>query len=178
MFAYGTTFLAILEFDLNGGWEVLLLPIVCSVCGIAVSIICRTKQGTWGVPDDPADTKVFFIDLFLTAIYFGIFLLGIAGIINTREGTIAAITILIATNISTIFEFIPNIRSVRRHPENEHWLGWGIWTLAYLMLLVATYLAEGLSSSSLVFYLYPFICVILHGTIAWYAAKDEPILGL
>jgi hypothetical protein len=173
MFAYGTVFLTILEFDLDGAWELLVLPIVCSICGISISIICRIKQGRWGVPEDRGDFAAFSIDLVLTALYFCTFLLGVVGVIDTRDGTLAAIVILLATNASTIFEFIPNIRSVRRNPESEHWLAWGIWTLAYASLLIVTYLAEGVSLATIPFFAYPLTCVLLHGTIAWYASRDE-----
>jgi hypothetical protein len=169
MFAYGTLLLTVLEFDLDAHWQVLVLPTVCSFCAVIVSIICRLKQGRWGLPEEAVDWVAFGTDLGLTATYVSGMLAARYGLADAASATPLAVAVLVATNASTVVAFMPILRSVWQDPGSEHWLPWIVWSAAYATLLLVTFLTAAGSSPSL--FIYPVICLLTHGLVALLALR-------
>ena len=172
MFAYGTALLTILEADLDAPWQLLVLPAVCSICAILVSVVCRLRQGRWGLPEQRLDWVAFGADLGLTAIYVAGLLLAGSGLVDAAFERPLAVAVLAATTASTVVAFVPLLRSVWRDPGSEHWLPWTVWSAAYATLLLVTLLAGADSSPSLL--LYPTVCLLTHGLVALCALREAP----
>jgi hypothetical protein len=202
MFAYGTFFLFILEWDKGATVSMLLLPVACSIGGIGIAIIIwwrhyrNTKNwwpNSWRISRD-ADGYSFLADLVLTAAYLvaGLLasvwiwtdVLGFAPPLSSEDRGLAALWVLILSNASTFPGFAPIIRETKAHPEKEHHRPWFIWTLAYALLLVATWMDTDLARvpesldpmtwtiefwTWLTLMSYPASNMLLHGMVAWYA---------
>lgn len=163
MFAYGTTLLTVLEFDVGAEWALLILPITCAILGIYVAFLCwHHGRLTW--PADVEDRIAFLADLLLTAGYIAVWYLLTAGRINEGERQLFALLFLLFSNLTTVTAFIPLLRGARKHPHKERPLAWIIWTMAYFVLAVATMLEHGIVSMLLV---YPVSSALLHGIVAW-----------
>ena len=151
MFAYGTTFLAFLEWKSGAHFAVLALPLVCAALGVVVGLMCLRAGAT--EPIDRIEARAFWTDVWLTLFYMG-FALGF------DSGQRFVIPFLIATNLSAIVCFIPILRSTWHTPERELPTSWALWTSAYLTLTIATLGAHGLSHPELL--LYPLLNALLH----------------
>lgn len=162
MFAYGTTFLTILEWDQNAKWQLLILPCVCAVLSLGVAYLCW-KRGTLRWPEDRTGRVSIFIDLTLTVGYIATAILSMNGSLDQSQRTALVIAFLALSNASTAVSFAPMFKSTWNDPTEEHYLPWSIWTVAYATLGVATYLEQGKADE---FLIYPVSCAILHGIVA------------
>ncbi len=67
MFAYGTALLVLLEWKDGARWEILALPITCSLASIGVALLCLRKGAT--EPVDRIEATAFFADVWLTVLW-------------------------------------------------------------------------------------------------------------
>jgi len=169
MFAYGTTFLAIIEWDRDASFALLALPVACSFASIAVAIYALRGVRSW-FPEHRADRFSFGFDVFLTLVYLSTWLLLISNLIAEGQKDVADIVILACWNIGVLTAFFPLLRQVYKHPESEHATPWIIWTSAYAALTIATYLEVGAFNELM---LYPLINLVVHGFIAIHTARDH-----
>lgn len=168
MWAYGTALVVAIEWDQDAAAAVLLLPTVCATCSVAVAYICW-RQGRLGWPEARSDQAAFLLDLLLTAVYLLILLFAHRGWMSQGDGTIAKTIILLTLCASTAVSFWPILRATRSEPDNEHWLPWAIWTMAYALLLVATIVTHSNSTYALQFWLYPLSCLVLTAVVGLYS---------
>jgi hypothetical protein len=147
MFAYGVTILAILEFDAGATLSVLILPITCAILAVYVAYLCW-HRGTIGWPEDPEDRIAFVADLTLTFAYIGAWLMLWDGSLATKNRELLTLLFLLASNGTTITAFIPLLRGARSHPHRERPFAWILWTCAYIVLAIATYLEHGVRQST------------------------------
>jgi hypothetical protein len=173
MFAYGTMLLTMLEWDRQATIVELFLPLVCSGMAVVVAARCwlkarrREPSRLWPRewwPEDRRDRLAFQSDLMLTALYVCAAGLGYSHWISEEARNVAVLIFLIATNLTTFSGFFPLIRCVYVDPGKEREAPWAIWTAAYAMLGVTTYLTHGHFWSELM--LYPIVNALLHGTVA------------
>ncbi len=161
MFSYGTSLLAFLEWRNNAGWPVLLLPVACAVLGIVVAAMCLRHGAT--EPIDRFEAFAFSTDLWLTIAYAW-FALGLGAMwgMGTVDAVIAPF--LIVTNLTAITCFVPIVRSTWREPHRERPGPWMTWTMAYVLLGIATFTADRGAHPTLL--LYPLLNAGLHGAVA------------
>jgi hypothetical protein len=176
MWAYGTILLTIVEADLNAPFWLLLLPIVCSVCGVGVALLCW-RRNKMHFPKG-TDAYAFFIDLILTCVYVCTWAFSEFGFLTGNQLLMATMVVLVCSNLSTIVSFIPIVRSTYSNPSHESPLPWFIWTFSYLFLGYATILAHGddLTGSVMLLLLYPVSCFVLHGVIGLLAYRNAPVV--
>jgi hypothetical protein len=62
---------------------------------------------------------------------------------------------------------VPILRSTYEHPEHENAFPWFVWSAAYALLGVVTYMTHGAFWHELMFY--PVANAILHALVGWYA---------
>lgn len=163
MFAYGTTLLLVLEWDRNASAALLVLPAVCALASIILAWYClrKIKRAWW--PEHILERISFALDVFLTVAYVAAWVLLSEGIIGegARDGTV--IFILLCWNVGIFTSFYPLLRQVYHHPATEHFLPWVIWTCAYGVLTVITFVERG-GADELIFY--PALNAAVHGFIA------------
>jgi hypothetical protein len=178
MLAYGTGLLTILEWDKDASVPELILPAVCSVLGIYVSYRCwRTArlidpQRWWPRdwwPDNIWDRWSFISDLLITVAYVAAWALTVTTFISDESRNVAVFLFLFLSVLSTFPAFYPIVRTTYEKPEREDALPWFIWTLAYVVLCIVTYLAQGEFWHILMFY--PVSNVALHLLVALLAAR-------
>lgn len=155
MFAYGTSLMAFLEWRAGATWDLLVLPLVCAFMSVLVALMCFRKGNV--EPAGSAERWAFGADIGLTFAYIA--MMG-------RVGSSAFLTagFVIASNLTTVTAFIPILLSTARNPRDERAEPWAIWTLAYGLLLLATWFSTGISEPTLL--MYPIASVVLHGSIA------------
>lgn len=178
MFAYGTGILAILEWDTEATIPELFLPISCAVLSIFVSYRCwkqaRLKDPTkwwpedWW-PEDKIEQWSFLSDVLITLGYILAWVLATWSLVTLENKEIAVLAFLLLSNISTFPSFYPLLRETYIDPSKENWLPWAIWTVAYMILGVITYLTHGEFWHILM--LYPLSNVLLHGLTSVLAAR-------
>jgi uncharacterized protein len=161
MFSYGTSLLAFLEWRNNATWPVLLLPVICAVLGIVVAAMCLRKGAT--EPIDRFEGFAFSTDLWLTIAYAW-FALGLGASLGFATADSFVAPFLIVTNLTAITCFIPIVRSTWRAPYREKPGPWIVWTSAYLLLGITTFVADRGAHPSLL--LYPVLNAALHGSVA------------
>ncbi len=154
MFAYGTSFIFILELHNGATAAMLLLPSACAAMSIAIAALCLRRGAT--EPVDDVEKTTFAVDLGLTIGYA-------ASLASYGLKPEFALAFLIAGNVTTLTAFFPLLRSTYRFPKREKPGPWLIWTLAYACLCGATIAATGRFSSSLL--VYPLLNLLLHGAL-------------
>ncbi len=169
MFAYGTTLLTILELDLGAGFELLFLPVTCSVLGVYVAYLCW-KKGTLGWPKHSADRTAFGADIVLTFGYIGAWWLSLSGSISDDMRGASTLAFLIFSNLTTVTAFAPLLRDAYLNPKNERSQAWVVWTGAYVLLAIATFQTHGMVTPLMV---YPVTSAVLHGLVAWLARPSR-----
>jgi hypothetical protein len=155
MFAYGTSLMLFLEWQVGATWEVLLLPAVCALMSVVVALMCFSRGAP--APADTAERIAFGADIGLTFGY-----IALMGRIGTSPFFNAAF--VVASNATTITAFVPILLSTWRNPEHEKAAPWVLWTFAYGLLAITTWYSTGLSEPTLL--IYPIASVLLHGAIA------------
>lgn len=182
MFAYGTFVLAILEWDSEATYAELIVPVVCSVGAIWVAWRCwqkarRHNPSSWWPndwwPNDPWERGSFISDIVITIAYIGAWILASATLL-TEEGRMWAVLIfLLLSNLSTFPQFWPIFSTTYKNPRREHWLPWFVWTVAYGLLGIVTYLTHGTFWHVLMFY--PASNFILHAVVGIISLKKPPL---
>lgn len=167
MFAYGTATLTVLEWDRNASWDLLILPIVCSILSLRIAFICF-RHGKIRMPEHWMDRAAFGIDLLLTAAYIWVWWSAQSSVITETTRDTLVLAFLLCSNASTIVSFIPLLRDARENPEHEHPLPWLIWTTAYCMLGYVTWLQHGWWHE---FMVYPASNAFLHGLVCVFALR-------
>ena len=170
MFGYGTALLAVIEHDNGAGWPLLLLPVTCALLGVVVAALCL-RRGIAGRVD-PLETMAFSVDLVLTAVYLGVWLIKDHGAISSRDGDSLALAFLIAVNATSATSFAPLIRSTWQEPQRERPMPWLVWTGCYALLAGITVADAGGRMSTLL--IYPIFNVGLHFLIAIMALRPVP----
>jgi hypothetical protein len=176
MFAYGTGLLALMEWDTNASMEELMLPTICALCSIYVSLRCWVRarkadptrlwpKGWW--PDDYWERVSFILDIIITVTYGAAYVLAESSILTKEQQYWAILISLFLSNISTFIQFYPLIHETYLHPERENWKPWFIWALAYGTLAVVTYMKQGAIWHHLMFY--PLSSCFLHLLMAYMA---------
>ena len=162
MFAYGTGFLLIVEWDRDASFALLALPAACALSSIVVAFYTLWKSEVWW-PEHVLERTSFGLDILLTIAYVSTWVFLINGFIGETQKDSADVLILLFVNLATFTSFYPLLRQVYHHPYTEHTMPWTIWVLAYFTLGVATVVEGGIATELL---LYPVINVALHGWIA------------
>jgi hypothetical protein len=180
MFAYGTFILAILEWDSYATLPELILPVACAILSVVVSIRCwvkaRKADSTRWWPNDwwPEtywDKFSFVADLIITLAYLSVWFFASYAILNSAQQQSAILIFLFLSNLSTFPAFFPIIRTTYVTPWREHWLPWFIWSFAYLLLAIVTYLTHGAVWHHLMFF--PLSNLILHAIVAVLALRNR-----
>lgn len=165
IFAFDTTILTALEAIAGADVALLFLPFMCSIGAIYIAWLVR-KAGRLHWPTDPFDAYILKVGIFIACAYTVLFILWHFAVVPTTMLHAAGFLFLVLTNINTFVAFIPILREVKHDPLHEHAGPWTIWTAAYVLLGVVTYLEVGFERDGLIFYVYPVSCAILHGAIA------------
>ncbi len=155
MFAYGTALLVLLEASDGASWPVLALPATCAFMSIFIAMLCLRKGATEKV--DRVEATAFSADVWLTALWAAI-AFGYGDIAPYSAG------FLLAGNVTTLTAFFPVLRSTWKTPEREQPLPWLVWTSAYSVLAVVTFLADRGQHPALM--VYPVLSAMLHGSVA------------
>jgi len=163
IFAYGTALLTILEVDLM--WIAIqdgqlttviaytILPVVCSLCGIAIAFMIWRRTYNAAKATNPKikwwkfwpqawkfsmdwDGYSFMFDFACTIGYL-LAWLALASSIMAEEGrSNTTLMLLILSSVTTFPGYIPTIRQVLRNPHDEHWRPWTVWAAGYAFLCV------------------------------------------
>lgn len=182
MFAYGTALLVILEWDKSATVPELIVPIVCAVLSIIVSIRCWIKsrknnpQQWWPRdwwPEDFWEKWSFISDIFITIGYILAWVLTFAAFISNETRLLAAFMFLFLSNLSSFPSFYPILNTTYKNPRRENPLPWFIWTSAYVLLGYITFVTHGEFWHILMFY--PVSCAILHALVAIFAMRSTVI---
>jgi hypothetical protein len=162
MFAYGTALLVLLEYGDGAGWVVLALPATCAALSVGIALLCLRKGATDSV--DKVEATAFSADVWLTVMWAAI-AFGYGAVSPFSTG------FLLAGNVTTLTAFFPVLRSTWRNPEREQPGPWLVWTAAYSVLAVVTFLADQGRHPALL--VYPLLSVALHGSIAVMALRGR-----
>lgn len=162
MFAYGTALLVLLEASDGASWPMLALPGTCACMSIFVALLCLRKGATEKV--DRVEAVAFSADVWLTILWSAI-AFGYGDISPYSAG------FLLAGNVTTLTAFFPVLRSTWKTPEREQPLPWLVWTSAYCVLAVVTFLADHGQHPALM--VYPVLSVALHGSVALMALRGR-----
>lgn len=163
MFAYGTFLLGVLEYSRGAEWELLLLPAICAILSVVVALICW-KRGTLRWPKGWENRTVFIADILLTIGYCGAWAFVTYGLVSESERALTNLVFLICSNLTTLTAFTPLTLEAKRNPKGEQILPWTIWTSAYAVLGIATYLEHGWGTELMI---YPVLNAVLHASVAW-----------
>ncbi len=163
MFAYGTAFLAFLEYRQGASAGLLFLPVICAIMSIAVALMCLRRNYT--DPLDRFEKVIFSADLWLTIIYAGL-AFGVGTSFLPRQ---IVDVFLVAVNLTALTCFVPIVRSTWRVPTRELPMPWLIWAAAYGCLGIATWASVGFNQLTL--FLYPAINFALHALVGVFALR-------
>lgn len=178
MFAYGTAILTLLEWDTDATVPELILPAVCALFAIVVSLKCwraaRIKDPSkwwpedWW-PNDKYDRASFVLDIFITIGYVSVWLFIFFGNLSLQGKEIYVLLFLFLSNISTFPAFYPILRTTYYSHYYEAASPWFIWAFAYLLLAVITFVTHDSWWHPLMFY--PISNAVLHALVGVFALK-------
>ncbi len=154
MFAYGTAFVFLLEWQGGATAAMLALPGACAFMGVVIAVLCLRKGATESL--DGVEKLTFAIDVALT-IGYGIALAAFG------QNPAFALLFLLGLNATTLTAFFPLLRSTYRFPKRERPGPWLVWTLAYACLTAATLAAGGSKAPALL--VYPVVNLALHAAL-------------
>jgi len=182
MFAYGTVILVVLEWDGEATLAELILPIVCGALGVVVSVRCwlhaRAKNpklwwpSDWW-PEDKFEKLSFQSDIFITIGYICAWLFLLISWVTPEQKEWAALVFLFLSNLSTFSAFYPIFSTTYKNPEREDWLPWMIWSAAYVILAMITFLTHDKLWHSLMFY--PVSNALLHALVGIIVIVRAPL---
>ncbi len=180
MFAYGTTILTVLEWDAYATVPELILPTVCAVLAVVVSLKCwlrarKLNPSRWWPedwwPEDKWERWSFMSDIVITIGYVSVWILVTTTLLPEAHMHVAVLAFLFLSNLSTFPSFYPLLRETYLHPHKEHWAPWTVWTIAYTILGVVTYQVNGNLLHPLMFY--PISNAAMHGMVAYLSLKKH-----
>lgn len=180
MFAYGTAILTVLEWDMGASVPELILPVTCSLFAIYVSWRCwiqarRRDPSKWWPedwwPNDRIQQLSFVSDILITIGYISIWAFVVFGSIDSESRLLAVFLFLLLSNLSTFPAFYPIIHETFKYPEKENFLPWFIWSFAYGILGLVSYISHGEFFTLLM--LYPISNVALHAVVGILALKKR-----
>lgn len=177
MWAYGTGLVVVLEADQSIDPLLRLLPTVCALSSVAVALLCL-HRGARLWPRKELDRYVLLTDLMLTAVYVVVTVAAWRGSLPEAGAWGWKSGLLVAAGASTALSYLPTVAAVLQDPRVEDWRPWGIWTLAYALLLAATVAAEGTSVQALQFHVYPAVCLLLSAAVTWCAIRSTVDLSV
>ena len=164
MFAYGTALVLLIESRSGASWRELFLPLICATSSVFIaSAAWRNNGGTAKLTS--FDWWTFRADLALTTGYLAVWYAIQAGLLAHQIQPSANVVFLLGVNATTLTAFLPLLGSTLRDPSNEHPGPWLLWSLAYLLLLIATAL-NATGPESLLLLIYPAMNFILHCDMA------------
>ncbi len=178
MFAYGTAILTVLEWDAHATVPELILPTVCAVLAVVVSVRCwirarKANPDRWWPeewwPEDRWERWSFISDIIITIGYVTAWALAAWAILPGEYLYLAVLVFLFLSNLSTFPSFYPLLRETYIHPHKEHWAPWAVWALAYAILGFVTYSTHGNVFHPLMFY--PVSNALMHGLVAYLSLK-------
>ena len=182
MFSYGTALLTALEWDKGAEYSVLILPIACSLLSIIVSARCwiKARQVTPNIwwphdwwPENNWEKSAFIADALVTIGYVGTWYLASYEIVAIDAKQTAILAFLVLSNISSFFAFYPLLHTTHSNPDRENHYPWLVWTIAYILLSVATWLTSGTFFTILM--LYPLSNILLHGVMTVLAKRTVAV---
>jgi hypothetical protein len=199
MFGYGTMILFVLELDQGASVGELILPGVCSACGVGVAIriwvLAFRKDGkfwpkTWRIEHN-WEGRSFAADLILTVAYLGAWGLTLSSLLSEDHRLMASLVFLFISNATTFTAFFPVLKQAWHQPRTEHWLPWTIWTVSYGLLIWITAVdSEVVFPTSweiggwtydfwtwVVLMMYPVSNALLHGLVAVFACPRRQQLA-
>lgn len=180
MFAYGTAILTLLEWDMGATLPELILPATCSLFAIYVSLSCwinarkRDPHKWWPEdwwPNDKIQQTSFIADILITLGYVSIWAFVAFGSLTPEIKLIAVFWFLLMSNLSTFPAFYPIIIETYKHPDKENYLPWFIWSVAYVLLCMVTYISHEKLISLLM--LYPVSNALLHVAVGFFASRQN-----
>jgi hypothetical protein len=180
MFAYGTAILTILEWDAHATVPELILPAVCAVLAVVVSLRCwlrarKLDPSRWWPedwwPEDKWERWSFISDILITIGYVSAWALVAWAILPSEYLYVAVLVFLFLSNISTFPSFYPLLRETYLNPHKEHWAPWAVWALAYGILGFVTFSTHGSFFHPLMFY--PVSNFIMHSLVAFISLKKH-----
>lgn len=174
IFAFDTALLVALEAVAGATLSILFLPLACAGGAIYVAWLVR-KNGSLQWPTDTVDVYILKFGILIAATYTILFALWHFQIVSGELLHLAGFSFLILSNLNTFVAFTPILREVHASPLQEHAGPWTIWTIAYGLLTVLTYLEVGNNKEEYIFYLYPVSCLFLHASIAFLARDSRKI---
>ncbi len=175
IFAFDTSLLAILEAVSGAKPALLFLPFLCSLGAIYVAWLVR-KAGRLTWPTDMIDAYILKVGIFIAFSYTLVFILWNFQIVTGGILLLTGYLFLLLSNLNTFVAFVPILREVYKEPEHEHAGPWTIWTIAYGLLGLITFIEVGSDIDGFIFYIYPVSCFFLHGSVA-VLARDKKILN-
>mgnify|MGYP003381909517 CR=1 FL=1 len=176
MFAYGTTILTVLEWDSSATLPEFFLLIVCSVCGIYISVRCwfraRKKdpllwwpKDWW--PEDKLDQVSFISDILITVGYIAAWVCMSVGVLSGIGRDWWVLAFLILSSVSTFPAYFPILQGTYRFPERENWRPWFVWSFAYFLMGIAIHAKNPTLWQPLM--IYPASNVLMSGLVGWFA---------
>ena len=180
MFAYGTAILTVLEWDAHATLPELILPTVCAVLAVVVSVRCWLRarkidptrwwpEDWW--PEDKWERWSFITDILITVGYVTAWTLVAWMLIPSQYFYITVLIFLFLSNISTFQSFSPLLKETYLYPHKEHWAPWALWAIAYAILGFVTYSTHGNMMHPLMFY--PVSNAIMHGLVAYLSVQKH-----
>ncbi len=168
IFAFDTALLVALEAVAGATFSILFLPLACAGGAIYVAWLVR-KNGSLCWPTDTVDLYILKFGIFIAVAYTALFTLWHFQIVSGELLHLAGFSFLALSNLNTFVAFTPILRDVYTSPLQEHAGPWTIWTIAYGLLTILTYLEVGNNQEEYIFFLYPVSCLFLHASMAFLA---------
>lgn len=168
MWSYGSLVFFAIELHLGAPTAVLVLPAVCTLCSIGVSVYAFAR-GSY-IPPERQDWVALAIDLAVTLGY-----VAFVGLAMPRDGAVdpiglAFVAIAGATSLTSSW---PILRTTYMDPANERPLAWFVWSAAFGLLSLAA-MAEGLAWPFLVYPVLSQVISMLIGILALEAPESRP----
>lgn len=159
IWSYGNALVCLSYIFLNQRFalSIEILPIVCGVACI-VSGIIFLFIGKFR-PIEGFEKKVVIFDLLVVLIW------ALDEFFGFRIMSLFTLHVLLL--VSTVVAFIPVYKDVFEDPSVERPRAWIIWAVAYLILLIVSFMERG----DIFTILYPALYAMLHGLVAVLASK-------
>ena len=145
-----------------GQRSLLVLPILCGCMSAIIAFRCW-KRGKISWPREFQNKLALTLSFSIVCIYILGWLFLRMEVIEHGTREYFAIILLVLLSLVTITEFSPIVRNTVKNPGDEKSIPWIIWTVAYLLLLIATGWETGFSY----LLVYPMINILLHSSMGW-----------
>jgi len=125
------------------------------------------------IPEDKFEKLSFQSDIFITIGYICAWLFLLISWVTPEQKEWAALVFLFLSNLSTFSAFYPIFSTTYKNPEREDWLPWMIWSAAYVILAMITFLTHDKLWHSLMFY--PVSNALLHALVGIIVIVRAPL---